>query len=63
MPNDSFLCMELKKVCLKFINYFFATGTRSTNKLDDGNDCIPGMHFLNFNTGIFDKTASSRSFF
>ena len=36
-----FLCTELKKILVsefffKFNNYFFSTGTPTTNKLDDG---------------------------
>ena len=41
-----FLCGELKKIvaenCFKFNNYLFATGTATTNKLDDG---ILVMHY------------------
>ena len=42
-----FLCIELKKILVsefffKFNNYFFFTGTPTTNKLDDG---IPVTHF------------------
>ena len=38
--NDSFLCTELKKILVsefffKFNNYFFSTGTPTTNKLHD----------------------------
>lgn len=42
-----FLCRELKKVIVsenyfKFNNYFFTTGTPTTNKLDER---IPVIHF------------------
>ena len=43
-----FLCIELKKKTLvyefffKLNNYFFSTGTATTNKLDGG---VPVMHF------------------
>ena len=48
--NDSFLCTELKKILVsefffKFNNYFFSTGTPTTNKLDDG---IPVTHLYDF---------------
>ena len=45
-----FLCTELKKILVsefffKFNNYFFSTGTPTTNKLDDG---IPVTHLYDF---------------